>query len=159
MNVYGQKVYLIDKCAEYVFYSEMIHMELEDTRKQILIDCRNNSAFAHRHHLLHLNHDHADADADEIHFCMEIIQLTPHNESVWNYVWSFDRCWISEGFIELVETCLIQDPLNVYALESKLKICNGMDDVFDKLIEADTVRSSYWTWRKKKHQQQNNISK
>ena len=62
--------------------------ELAETTNFIFDDVRNNSAWNQRYFVLTRRPSGLDADAikSEIEFCFSKIQLTPHNESPWNYL-------------------------------------------------------------------------
>jgi protein farnesyltransferase/geranylgeranyltransferase type-1 subunit alpha len=156
MNVFGQRVFLVELASNEPFIEDLYDDDVMATRKLILSDVRNNSAFSHRNFLLNRRYKKeipADIQEDELHFCREIVELTPHNESVWNYLWSFEPAWRENLLIlEEIEECLRKDPANVYALESRLKLAESnrelRDRMLDQLADADKIRSAYWLWRK-----------
>jgi len=153
-----------------VSHFKLWESELDDCDRLLQEDVRNNSAWNHRFFVLkHTSQMDLKTREREIAYAFEKIHVTPSNEAAWNYALGVAKYNITEdastaatllAFLqEKTEQLLERSPFNVFGCSTLLYIMehktplqmehlNKANDLCDTLISSDSIRKSYWTFRK-----------
>lgn len=146
--------------------------EMDDVERLIRLDVRNNSAWNHRWFLIFGRQGTKDADGKEykitddvwdreIAYAKDGIELTPQNESPWNYLRALYRK-SGKSIAELEPFTNQFAGLNMnkirssYALDLLSDIYSNQKDGLDNARKAldllagkfDPIRANYWNYRK-----------